>query len=139
MSTSSVFAIFPNDTLFFRDGTPFNQDDAGLAEARSVFPPYPPVVAGALRAGMARTLGWPGWGNWQGNSSIVGRLGSGQNMCCLQFNGPFLARVSDEQQNDIADAEAQGPGSHRAKRRALSGLFRCHGTMVPWCHGTMVP
>ena len=123
MSTSSVFAIFPNDTLFFRDGTPFNQDDAGLAEARSVFPPYPPVVAGALRAGMARTLGWPGWGNWQGNSSIVGRLGSGQNMCCLQFNGPFLARVSDEQQ--FQEVLFPAPTALIAQRRRTNtGVFQ---------------
>lgn len=53
-----AWAVEPSDTLFFRDGRPFHQDDEGLAEARSVFPPYPPTMVGAFRAAFARSLGW---------------------------------------------------------------------------------
>jgi CRISPR-associated protein Cmr3 len=55
---SQAFLIRPVDTLFFKDGRPFNQDDEGLADARSVFPPFPMVLTGAFRAAAARRQGW---------------------------------------------------------------------------------
>lgn len=45
------------DTLMFRDGRPFNQNDAGASEADSVFPPHPPTLVGAIRAMLWHTLG----------------------------------------------------------------------------------
>jgi len=53
---SDCFISFsPVDTWMFRDGRPFGQDDPGAAVATSVFPPYPPTVAGAIRAALWRT------------------------------------------------------------------------------------
>ena len=55
----TLLVLHPLDTLFFRDGRPYNQDDPGQAEAASVFPPHPPTVVGAVRAALARAMGWP--------------------------------------------------------------------------------
>jgi len=55
-----TLALRPLDGLFFRDARPFNQDDEGLAEARTLFPPFPTQLAGAVRAAMARAAGWNG-------------------------------------------------------------------------------
>lgn len=60
------------DTWFFSDGRPFNQDDDGLAEANSVFPPEPHVLASALRNLLAGALGHKG-GPWEdGTTKLVG-------------------------------------------------------------------
>ncbi len=74
------------DTLMFRDGRPFNQNDAGASEAVSVFPPYPPTIVGAVRAALWRQAGeWnKDWGdgtNWQKND-----LGK------LAFDAPILLK-----------------------------------------------
>jgi len=79
------------DTWMFRDGTPFDQSDAGAAIASSIFPPYPPTVAGAVRAAL-----WHGplKGRWD-----TERLGNGVNwqeepaQCSpLSFSAPVLLR-----------------------------------------------
>lgn len=50
-----VLLVFdPFDTMWFRDGRPFEQTDAGLAEARAMFPPSPATLSGAALAAMAR-------------------------------------------------------------------------------------
>jgi len=51
------FEIDAVDTLMFRDGRPFNQNDAGASEATSVFPPPPPTLVGAIRAMFWQALG----------------------------------------------------------------------------------
>lgn len=83
------------DTLMFRDGRPFNQADAGASEASSVFPPYPPTVAGAVRAALWQQLGgtkdaWEknkdklGDGtNWQAGKAVLGPL---------KFGAPIVVR-----------------------------------------------
>jgi len=70
------------DTLMFRDGRPFNQHDAGAAEAVSVFPPYPPTIVGAVRLALAKAHGFDGTGStwpedivgtgvdWQGDATL---------------------------------------------------------------------
>lgn len=71
------------DTLMFRDGRPFNQNDAGASEAVSVFPPYPPTIVGAVRAALWSSL--PKWDvqklgdgtNWQDKNNILGPLSFG--------------------------------------------------------------
>jgi len=60
MSASHHFRFSAVDTLFFGDGRPFQAADEGLADVRSVFPPYPEVTSGALRAAFARACGWDG-------------------------------------------------------------------------------
>lgn len=46
----------PLDTLFFRDGKPFDQTDEGLARASMIFPPPPTATAGALSALMNKSI-----------------------------------------------------------------------------------
>jgi len=85
----STFALRPLDTLFFRDGRPYNQDDPSQAEAASVFPPFPPTVVGAVRAALARAIGsWDaaalGDGvDWQAGDRVLGPL---------RFAGPHVLR-----------------------------------------------
>lgn len=85
----------PVDTWFFSDGTPSAADSAAQGEVGGVFPPHPPTIVGALRAGLARERGWRG-GPWP--TEIVEVLGDGygeDSLGPLQFDGPYLAR--DEQ------------------------------------------
>ncbi len=78
------------DTLMFRDGRPFNQNDAGASEATSVFPPYPPTLVGAVRAAL-----WQGplKGKW-----CETKLGNGTNwqernvLGPLSFDAPLLLK-----------------------------------------------
>ena len=76
------------DTWMFRDGRPFNQDDAGASTARSVFPPYPPTLVGAVRALLWRQALS---GKWDDS-----KLGDGTNwrkpgtLGPLQFGPPLV-------------------------------------------------
>jgi CRISPR-associated protein Cmr3 len=89
----TTLVLHPLDTLFFRDGRPYNQDDPGQVEAASVFPPHPPTVVGAVRAALARAMGWPGktWDkttlgdgvDWQKGDRALGPL---------RFTGPYVLR-----------------------------------------------
>ncbi len=60
MSKSLALHIEPADTLMFRDGKPFNQNDAGAAIASSIFPPFPPTIVGAVRLALAKEYGFDG-------------------------------------------------------------------------------
>lgn len=96
--TGQRFLIRPLDTLFFRDGRPFNQDDEGMADVRSVFPPWPTVMAGAFRAAMARAQGWEDGKSWISKDARDGKsfkdvLGDGpHNTGQLEFGPPVVLR-----------------------------------------------
>lgn len=77
------FDIDAADTLMFRDGQPFNQNDAGASEATSVFPPHPPTLVGALRAMLWQSLGGRK-DDWDKT-----RLGSGTNWQIPSTLGPL--------------------------------------------------
>lgn len=63
--TIQFFEIHPTDTLFFRDGRPFNQDETiTLAGVKSIFPPSPATIAGAIMVAYAKALGWNGSSPW---------------------------------------------------------------------------
>ncbi|WP_449219756.1 type III-B CRISPR module-associated Cmr3 family protein [Tistrella mobilis] len=86
-----LFIFEPLDTLFFRTGRPFNQDDPGAALAESLFPPNPPTLVGALRAALARLLGWDGQNDWSTDIKVA--LGDGDRLAAgLRFQGPWLMR-----------------------------------------------
>ena len=78
------------DTLMFRDGRPFNQNDAGASEAASVFPPWPPTIVGAVRAKL--------WQDELKGSWHPDRLGSGTNwqkgstLGTLKFGAPLVMK-----------------------------------------------
>lgn len=76
--------IDPLDTMFFSEGLPFSQDDEGLTEAISSFPPLPTSFAGAVRAAIARQNKWDGISRW--DEELVSLLG----------NGPLMSKVEDD-------------------------------------------
>ncbi len=88
MVTQQTFILTGFDTLFFRDGRPFNQSDEGLAEAVTLFPPSPRSIAGAMRAAIARAAGWRDCdGPWPENAADM--PGNGDFLGGFSFSGPF--------------------------------------------------
>lgn len=83
----SYLNITPIDSLFFRDGSPFNAGEAGQMEVTSVFPPNADTVVGALRATFARAKGWRK-GKWC--EDIIKLLGNGEKLDPLTCAGPYL-------------------------------------------------
>lgn len=86
----TTYQLTPLDTLFFRDGRPFNLGETGQMEVEAVFPPSPTTVVGALRAALARANGWNGRGGWL--DDIKAQLGDGDDLRALRFSGPHLLR-----------------------------------------------
>lgn len=84
-------ALSPIDTWFFRDGTPFNMGASPQTGVIGVFPPYPPTVAGAIRAAVALRNGWDGRARW--SSEIEAVLGDGpDDLGSLRITGPFVLK-----------------------------------------------
>lgn len=82
----------PVDTWFFSDGTPSAAGGDVHGEVGGVFPPHPPTVVGALRAGLARTQGWR-YGAWPPEIRQVLGDGHGEDsLGPLRFDGPYLVR-----------------------------------------------
>lgn len=84
----NYFKIEPVDSLFFRDGSPYNMDET-QTDVKSIFPPTPYTLVGALRASMARDMGWVS-GDW--SEEIKHELGDGKNLGRLNFFGPYILR-----------------------------------------------
>lgn len=80
----------PVDTLFLRGGTPFAAGETPQEDVRSLFPPNPPTVVGAMRAALARCNGWSGRGRWPERLDAV--LGNGPHLGSLASCGPFVLR-----------------------------------------------
>lgn len=82
----------PVDSLFFGGGTPFSAEISSQEDVSSLFPPPPSVVAGALRAALARAQGWEGRGRWSTELDPI--LGDGmEKEGTLRTAGPFVHRV----------------------------------------------
>lgn len=75
------------DSLFFRDGRPYNQGELSQTGVSSAFPPSPPTLIGAIRAACARALGCR-FGAW--SEEVKTHLGNGPDLGPLQFRGPFI-------------------------------------------------
>lgn len=100
----TVVRFDPLDSLFFRDGSPYQQGETNQSGIASMFPPAPPTLVGAIRAACARALGWKS-GNWCENKEICKQLGNGEeNLGKLHFRGPFLVRCKSPSN------EAKGEG-----------------------------
>lgn len=93
----------PLDSLFFRDGSPYQKEETSQSGTASMFPPAPPTLVGAIRAACARALGWK-HGNWCENEEICEQLGNGEKLGKLHFRGPFLVRCKSPSN------EAKGEG-----------------------------
>ncbi len=94
MNTPEVLLRFdPLDSLFFRDGRPYTKDESEQLGVTSQFPPTPATMVGALRAAVARGLGWSGYGTWSDDIKQV--LGDRASLGPLGFRGPLLVRGDD--------------------------------------------
>jgi CRISPR-associated protein Cmr3 len=88
--TLKAYSLRPVDSWFFRDGRPFNQGEKTQTDVQSMFPPFATTVVGAIRASLARSMSWKGYGDW--SAEIKAKLGDGQNLKPLKFQGPYLIR-----------------------------------------------
>jgi CRISPR-associated protein Cmr3 len=86
----TVLIFTPLDTLFFRDGRPYNKDESN-AQVASQFPPFAPTLIGATRAAYARALGWPAK-DW--DTHVKPHFGSGIDLQPVSFDGPYLLKDS---------------------------------------------
>ncbi len=100
----TVVRFDPLDSLFFRDGSPYQQGETNQSGTASMFPPAPPTLVGAIRAACARALGWKDGSNWCENEEIRTQLGNGEDLGKLHFRGPFLVRCKSPSN------EAKGEG-----------------------------
>ncbi|MCX8207739.1 MAG: type III-B CRISPR module-associated protein Cmr3 [Methanothrix sp.] len=83
--------LTPIDSWFFRDGRPFHKGEA-TSDVGGLFPPSAFTVVGAIRAHLARSMGWHE-GSW--SDEICRVLGDGYDLGGLRFRGPMLCRESD--------------------------------------------
>jgi CRISPR-associated protein Cmr3 len=123
---SQAFLIRPLDSLFFRDGRPFNQEDEGMADARSVFPPFPQVLTGAFRAAAARGQGWDETRDksWKGvaakdrETDIADVLGDGLALPDdLRFGPPVVVREADTGWERLYPVPLHLAGKRRGEKR----------------------
>lgn len=85
MTTMKLF-LSPVDVWLFRDGRPF---DAGADHyARSLFPPYPSVMQGAIRAYHLIVQGV----DLSDRGAIARAVGTAEDFGSLRLRGPFIAR-----------------------------------------------
>jgi len=76
------------DTLFFRDGTPFNAGEGGQSGVTGRFPPYMTTLQGAVRTALAYGQGW----RPEEPDKWPQELGDHENLGELKLNGPYLCR-----------------------------------------------
>lgn len=76
----------PLDTLFIRDGAPFQAGEGGLRGHVSLFPPPINTCQGAIRTALAYGQGWtPNSG-----TDFPEELGNSENIGKLKFKGPYI-------------------------------------------------
>ncbi|MDI6718596.1 MAG: type III-B CRISPR module-associated protein Cmr3 [Methanomicrobiales archaeon] len=84
----TLLKITPLDAWFFRDSRPFYRGETHR-DVESLFPPSAFTLVGAIRAHLARRMGWKE-GAWP--PEIVRVLGDGEDLGALRFRGPFLGK-----------------------------------------------
>ena len=94
--TELEFDLGPLDSFFFPDHRPFNQDDPGLGQAVTRFPPPPHVTAAVLRAALARQAGWRTGQSFGDIDGLIDRLGDGPFNAGKWRFGPPLLRIRHE-------------------------------------------
>lgn len=86
--TAFLWNFEPLDTLFIRDGTPFNAGEGGRRGIKSLFPPPITTCQGAIRTALAYSRGWtPGH-----NELWPEELGRPDDLGVLEMRGPFIRR-----------------------------------------------
>lgn len=128
--SARAFLIRPLDSLFFRGGRPFNQDDEGMADVSSVFPPFPGVLSGAFRAAVARGEGWRegaerSWADGPGGDARKALLGDGPcDLGRLGFSAPIVLRAVEEGGKVVGHEPLFGVPRHLLGRKADPGDLR---------------
>jgi len=81
--------IKPEDTLFFRDGRPFERGIENFA--RSIFPPYPSVFYGAIRTAsiLAKATLFDYKSN-ESNKELTAAVGDENKLGTIEIRGPFI-------------------------------------------------
>lgn len=88
MNKTRWYQITPADSWFFRDSRPANAGE-DQSDLQSIFPPHPQTIVGAIRAALARRLGWQG-GPW--SERVGAQLGDGfEDVSPLRFTPSMLA------------------------------------------------
>ncbi|MFN4295139.1 MAG: type III-B CRISPR module-associated protein Cmr3 [Thermoflexales bacterium] len=85
MTTMHLF-LSPVDVWLFRDGRPFDAGDDHYA--RSLFPPYPSVMQGAIRSHHLVAKGI----DLRDKRAIAQTVGTAEDFGALRMRGPFIAR-----------------------------------------------
>lgn len=85
MTTMHLF-LTPVDVWLFRDGRPFDAGDDHYA--RSLFPPYPSVMQGAIRSHHLVVKGI----DLRDKQAIAQTVGAAEDFGALRMRGPFIAR-----------------------------------------------
>ena len=111
----TLVRFVPLDTLFFRDGRPYNKGELSQAGVVSTFPPAPTTLVGAVRAACARALGWRR-GPW--DERVRARLGDGTDLGPLYFRGPILVRKTNGRSESLFPAPAHLLGKTIEERKA---------------------
>jgi CRISPR-associated protein Cmr3 len=86
--TSLLWNFEPLDTLFIRDGTPFNAGEGGKRGLISLFPPPVTTCQGAIRTALAYGQGWTP----KHPDRWPEELGKPDNIGDLELRGPFMRR-----------------------------------------------
>jgi len=115
----SFLHIEPLDSLFFRDGRPYTHNESEQMDVVSQCPPSPATLVGAVRAAVARALGWNGDGDWE--DLLNQYLGDGEDLGPLKFRGPWL----------LQNNEALFPAPRHLMRTGEAGEFALLTPGVP--------
>jgi len=92
LSNMRWYRLSPADSWFFRDSRPSNAGE-DQSDLQSIFPPYPQTVVGAIRAALARELGWNPQRDRNWSDKIKRQLGDGfDDVTPLNFTSPLLAQ-----------------------------------------------
>ena len=132
----TVIHFEPLDTLFFRDGRPYHQGEQNQAGVRSLFPPAPSTLVGAVRAACARAMGWTG-GGW--SEDVRERLGDGSNLGPLCFRGPAVARNGESLFPAPAHLMGRPDGKEKPTPATLTRLFPGLGAMCDLGPSALLP
>lgn len=114
--TFKAFKLTPVDTWFFRDGRPYNKGESNLSDIKSLFPPSAVTVAGAIRASLARKLGWDGKNDW--SPDIKKKLGDRRDLGPLMFKGPYLVREKNGKSETLFPAPLHLLGKLSEKKKS---------------------
>lgn len=89
--TAYLWNFEPLDTLFIKDGTPFNAGEGGRQGLSSLFPPPITTCQGAIRTALAYGQEWTP----KHPDQWPPELGDSNNLGSLELRGPFIRREGE--------------------------------------------